>query len=282
VFWYEGDKIVTETSNGLNVGTGVFATSGFTQQYDTNPGFVSETDTGQGIGSGDGIAYNVLEPLKFWNGTTFAPAGDGVQLRIDNFLGPDTIVDDNSGSQPGSPGSPNVNFIKQADGAGYFHGHPEYFLEPLDGPTPPFGAYGLKLSLTTTAVGVADSDPFFVVFNFGLDTTSFNAAVQVFADLLQGPLQPGDFNGDGQVNLADYTVWRDNLDGDEDLGVLSGNGDGGTVTGDDYQLWKTHFGTGSGGSLQSSTRVVPEPTSMWLAILAATGIVIARRFARQR
>jgi hypothetical protein len=38
----------------------------------------------------------------------------------------------------------------------------------------------------------------------------------------------GDFNADGIVNLADYTVWRDNL--------------GGTYTAADYQVWKENFG----------------------------------------
>jgi hypothetical protein len=282
VFWYEGGKIVTQTANGLNVGTGTFATSGLFQQFDGNPGFASEADVGHGIGGGDVVAYNVLEALRYWNGSSFAPAANGVALRIENNLGPEAFIDNASGVQLGSPQSPYVNFIDQAGGNGDFHGHIDYFLEPRDGPTPAFGAYGVKLSLSTSASGIADSDPFFIVFNFGLDSTAFTTAVNAFGDLLVGPELPGDFNDDGHVNLADYTVWRDNLGGDETLGVLSGNGDGGLVTGDDYQLWKTHFGTGSGGPLQSSTQVVPEPASVWLAILGASGIVVAFRSTTRR
>src|SRR5690606_19134577 len=49
---------------------------------------------------------------------------------------------------------------------------------------------------------------------------------------------PGDFNGDGMVNLADYTVWRDNL-GAGDESSLSNNGDDmNGVDAGDYQLWK--------------------------------------------
>ena len=39
---------------------------------------------------------------------------------------------------------------------------------------------------------------------------------------------PGDFNGDGQVNLADYAVWRDNLGAADESGI-NNNGDGGGV-----------------------------------------------------
>ena len=60
----------------------------------------------------------------------------------------------------------------------------------------------------------------------------------------------GDFNYDGTVHAADYTVWQDN---------------GGDQA--DYLLWKTNFGlsaaTGSEGAA-----AVPEPTTLLLALLA--------------
>jgi hypothetical protein len=50
---------------------------------------------------------------------------------------------------------------------------------------------------------------------------------------------PGDFNADGFVNAADYTVWRDNFNGPES--TLMGNGNGsGTVDQADYTLWTTN------------------------------------------
>ena len=55
------------------------------------------------------------------------------------------------------------------------------------------------------------------------------------------PNEPGDFNSDGIVDAGDYTVWRDNLGGDES--VLAGNGDGSsTVDFGDYLLWEQSFG----------------------------------------
>lgn len=57
----------------------------------------------------------------------------------------------------------------------------------------------------------------------------------------------GDYNGDGNVDAADYTVWRDTLGSSSDLRA-DGDGDG-QVDADDYTVWKDDFGnSGSGGS----------------------------------
>ncbi|TWT76993.1 hypothetical protein Pla123a_24180 [Posidoniimonas polymericola] len=55
----------------------------------------------------------------------------------------------------------------------------------------------------------------------------------------------GDYNADGAVNAADYTIYRDNDGGD--AAVLSGNGSGAaTVTVADYDLWHTNYGRTAG------------------------------------
>ncbi len=59
----------------------------------------------------------------------------------------------------------------------------------------------------------------------------------------------GDYNDDGTVDAADYTVWQDN---------------GGDQV--DYLLWKTNFEALATGS--ESTAAVPEPTTLLLALLA--------------
>jgi len=53
----------------------------------------------------------------------------------------------------------------------------------------------------------------------------------------------GDYNGDGSVNVADYTVWR-NTEGSVDDLRADGNGDG-TVDQADYDLWKSHADAGA-------------------------------------
>ncbi len=57
---------------------------------------------------------------------------------------------------------------------------------------------------------------------------------------------PGDYNCDGSVDLADYTVWRNNL-GSQDGTPCSGDGDAdGDVDSDDYNIWKGNFGATTG------------------------------------
>ena len=73
----------------------------------------------------------------------------------------------------------------------------------------------------------------------------------------------GDFNYDGIVDAADYTLWQDNLG--LDSSVLNGNGSGGaTVVQADYDLWKTHFGQSTASG--SEVNPVPEPATLLLAL----------------
>ena len=86
----------------------------------------------------------------------------------------------------------------------------------------------------------------------------------------------GDFNDDGTVDAADYTVWRDNLG--LDYSVLNGNHlnmvgnlgtwtDRDTVEPEDYsRAWKIHFGESTASGSEADH--VPEPTTLLLALLA--------------
>ncbi len=89
---------------------------------------------------------------------------------------------------------------------------------------------------------------------------------------------PGDYNEDGTVNLADYTVWRDN-DG-ASLALPNENPDSttpGVVDEEDYLFWKANFGQPlppEAGIGLSSTASVPEPGSCLLCF--ATGAIVWR------
>lgn len=74
---------------------------------------------------------------------------------------------------------------------------------------------------------------------------------------------PGDFNEDGSVDAADYTIWRDNL-GNTVTPYTEGDADGnGIVDNADYDLWVTNYGATS-ASTSSKINAVPEPISMLL------------------
>ena len=83
----------------------------------------------------------------------------------------------------------------------------------------------------------------------------------------------GDFNGNGIVDAADFTVWFDNLGASENGSVLKGNGNGGTVDQTDYVLWKNSFGNTGVGSVNVA---VPEPSTFLLLGVLTTLLVSVR------
>ena len=84
-----------------------------------------------------------------------------------------------------------------------------------------------------------------------------------------------DYNGNGEVDAADYVLWR-KTEGQTGAG-LAADGDGDLdVDGDDYLLWRANFGAtvpGAGASLSTSS--VPEPASG--VLLAFGAILLASR-----
>ncbi|QDU88845.1 hypothetical protein Pla175_22290 [Pirellulimonas nuda] len=81
----------------------------------------------------------------------------------------------------------------------------------------------------------------------------------------------GDFNEDGVVDAADYTVWRDNLGAA--AGTLPNDPNAGVIGAEQYTTWKNNFGASAaiGGALAGSA--VPEPSA--LASLAAGLMALA-------
>ena len=80
------------------------------------------------------------------------------------------------------------------------------------------------------------------------------------------PVLPGDYNLDGTVNAADYTVWRDKS-GMSVPAFCEPDGDGdGDVDGDDYDVWKDNFGNtvptagaGAGASVGAAAIIPAQP-----------------------
>jgi Type I phosphodiesterase / nucleotide pyrophosphatase len=68
----------------------------------------------------------------------------------------------------------------------------------------------------------------------------------------------GDYNLDGTVDAADYTVWRNSLGATTEL-AADGNNNKMVDTGD-YVIWKQQFGKSTGGGFASLSQV-PEPTA---------------------
>ena len=81
---------------------------------------------------------------------------------------------------------------------------------------------------------------------------------------------PGDYNRNGTVDAADYTVWRNSVGSTSNLAADS-NGNH-TIDTDDYAFWKAHFGETVGGpgsgsaGASPSQAAVPEPMTLSLIL----------------
>ena len=92
---------------------------------------------------------------------------------------------------------------------------------------------------------------------------------RLYTDGVLGITIAGDYNGNGIVDAADYTVWRDTL-GQMGTGLAADGEFDQVINGTDLFVWKTHFGmhVGSGAGAEAAA-VVPEPATLVTLLLAS-------------
>ncbi len=83
---------------------------------------------------------------------------------------------------------------------------------------------------------------------------------------------PADFDGDSDVDGADFLIWQRNVGvgTTQPMGDADGNN---VVDGADLAIWKSSFGAGATIAVAS----IPEPHSAALVLLAATAVAAVRR-----
>jgi hypothetical protein len=98
--------------------------------------------------------------------------------------------------------------------------------------------------------------------------------------LLNQASPDGDYNGDGIVNMSDFTVWRSAFGKST---IIYGSGADGNYNGaidlGDYLVWRKSFAAGGGTTLAAS---IPEPTSVSLVIVALVAICFSATNRRKR
>ncbi len=90
--------------------------------------------------------------------------------------------------------------------------------------------------------------------------------------------QPGDYNRDGQVNLADYSVWRHGYGAFTFQAGLTADGNNdGYIDAADYTIWRDNLGPPLVAGVAASS--IPEPAMLpaLLTALASTGLLLRRR-----
>jgi hypothetical protein len=170
-----------------------------------------------------------------------------------------------------------------ADGvdSGTIHEHLALQLSDNDGnsgTSPPQGVY--MISWQARSVGFETSDPFLFVFrtssvsNAARDVAA-NWAIDNIDAITSPPVLPGDFNGDGIVDAADYVAWR------KGGPLLNEIHDEGTASPADYADWQASFGNmgGCAGGGTAGGQAVPEPAAslMFIAPFAGAAMMGTRR-----
>jgi hypothetical protein len=122
--------------------------------------------------------------------------------------------------------------------------------------------------------GLDDLTPTGFQFFFNKTGSANNHPLTVYIDNVRVGLTPasvpGDYNGNGTVDAADYVLWRDG-------GPLQNEvADPGTVSAADYDAWRARFGNPSAGGV-GSFAAVPEPAAAVALIIAGACVLATRR-----
>lgn len=134
----------------------------------------------------------------------------------------------------------------------------------------PVSISGKQYSATATqyATSLAADPVQSTVNNLGNSFTASVPGRSILVLILSPAAVLGDYNNDGIVDAADYTVWRDTAGQSGPNLAADSTGPSGVPDGIvdelDYQFWAAHFGNTSAGRGAQSVNVVPEPSSIWL------------------
>jgi hypothetical protein len=244
------------------------------QFFATDPGFSAAP--GSGLPAGSQLSFNIPDAanfdlpgnLSYWDGvgelslaSWSLPAG--VRLRL-NFVGSNVVVGDVAGFQTG--------FVLQTvQIGGGVHRHLNAYLN--DGIAhPPAGIYLLPLELASSDAAIQKSLPFFVVYNNGLSEESHDEAIDWVQENLIAI--PGDFDGDGDVDGADFVAWQTHFPKTTGATLAEGDADeDDDVDGADFVVWQTNFPTAP--SAAAST--VPEPGGLLFVGFFGSAAMVLRR-----
>ncbi|MGL4514621.1 MAG: beta strand repeat-containing protein [Lacipirellulaceae bacterium] len=150
-------------------------------------------------------------------------------------------------------------------------------LNVITGVAQPLGSSIQAITATGGVIGTFDAvNSLGVALGAGLQWQAVYNPTSV--NLVVGLVLPGDYNNDGVVNAADYTVWADNLGTATNL---PGDPTPGAVSQSDYDVWVANYGAVAAASSMGMAMAtsVPEPTGLVLLALAGVAVTPRRRMA---
>ncbi|HTQ37494.1 MAG TPA: dockerin type I domain-containing protein [Pirellulales bacterium] len=237
--------------------------------------------TPSNLPQGSWMSFDVMSSLQYWSGdgpVSFGnvPAGETLQMYLPGSLPGQKLgsvtIGTGTGFQPGFP-------LQNVDAYGGMHKHMWTELQAGTNSTPADGIYLFEMrdkllesDAQTPYPGVADSLPFFVMFDNNESLSVFQQAQTWVTDNL---VPFGDFNRDGQVDAADIPAMmnaltnlsayqaNNNLTNFELMAFGDINSDG-KINNGDLQGLLSLFTSGE-------NVLVPEPASV---VLLATGVIM--------
>jgi hypothetical protein len=292
----QGAKVATGTANfdagSWSMGTRVFSRDFPSDYLIDQPGFNALSSTSSAMPAGfsslpgsSAVSWDFLpmmvdctvSNLWYWNGQD--ADGDGLDASDVMFMFAPGHVLSLTGAVgfAAADGSDQLvpgGVLGTTGSNGSLHVHRDFELQNLaSGGSPADGIYLIAMQVQIS--GLEPSDPFFVVFGTpGSTLASRNVAVGWVSERVDElaaihALLPGDFNCDGEVDAADYVVWRTNIGAQEE-----------------YATWRANFGMTARGAdssakLAAGASPVPEPGGLLLAILSICGFA-GINFSRSR
>ena len=194
------------------------------------------------------------------NEIAFAPAGFPAGLNNGIFIGFhgqfDKVGAPNTTTGAGNEENPVVFYDLTTGTYWHFIGTQEANIGHLD-----------SLLSTSDALFMSDIT----------DGSLFSAPTNTGAIYKVVAVTPGDYNQDGNVDAADYIVWRKTL-GQSGVGLAADGNNNGSIDSGDFDVWRAQFGQNAGsGAGTGANAPVPEPAMLAMIITVAAGCGFRRR-----
>lgn len=206
-------------------------------------------------------------------------ANQGLAVTFDGRYYGVAIDTDASGaliaSIPTTATSSTVLELSPPSGAGDYHAY-----ELRSAPNTQLVSFFYDGEVKYTWSGVAENHPnkfeFGSLTDLGAGSMNFREAHSYILDAGPTATEQGDYNDDGIVDLADFTLWRNTLGSTSKL-AADGNGNLHIDAGD-YNVWKRNFGLQTAGANNASSGLeIPEPSTWTLVLLAVSGGVLHKK-----
>jgi hypothetical protein len=205
------------------------------------------------------FGYAALPANKFYN-----VSADGTQSQVGNNPRlPDGTYHFTFDYTPGPPGDFGGTMTATVTDAthNYTATISPLANDPWNLETAPLDRFGIVIRTTSGAVRNG-------VFDLTISNVTYTGGTAVVG-------VPGDYNNNGNVDAADYVLWRKGvapLANEVDV-----TGGAGVTNAGDYTAWRARFGNPPGSGSGLGAGAVPEPTTALLASLAGLAMVASWR-----